>query len=699
MKMRKKLAAVLAAAMIASVMPMTAFAASTNRVTKTVSVKEDSTIKGVSAPELVIDLKDDLAKDEAFYLELENAEWADQAAFDAVTVTPAGISFKRVDKKILEVKATAKITADGADIKIPLLAKATGGEAIVKIDSYGTVVTGNSTGYVFAVSDDSKAEVKVEDAKTFVDSGEAAKIILEESYPGAFNDKDKMQTVIVELDDKDFSFTTLGKLVGKRGFAKKEYTGMQVKNTQGKVIEQMVKFEIPADALKDLQRGIFEIEGLTIKGDRKAVEGNVTAYVSAPFVEDATVTLAKYGDYSTDLTTKEVKEFTAGTKETVKFKLEQTGEAIVLDRRTEFTFSEDVEIVSVKKAGEALAADIKLNSDDKNEFEISKFPSIKDNEIEFEVEINIPAKFKGDLSVTVEGRSIGEAKEVKLAEVKAPVTVEVEAMSIKAGTRENTGGTITIKETDKKMINRGKLIIQLPKDLKDDGVEFENVEDLVLNTTGGIKVNEAKYNTTTSAIEIEVTRESTEAGSIEISGFEVKAKRAIIDGAYEVEIGGKAISEIADLNLNKDKDGYEKLDAITSADFILVGNVYANAEVVFNIGSEKFTVNGKEMTMDAQAYIQDGRTMVPLRYLSYALGIDEESIKFNSGIVTIFAADGRVIQVKNGDKNLAINGMTIPMAAAAEIKEGRTYVPVTEIGGVFGVTGTWDAASQTATFK
>ncbi|HHX62764.1 MAG TPA: S-layer homology domain-containing protein [Epulopiscium sp.] len=93
MKMRKKLAALLAAAMIASVMPMSVFADSTNRVDKVITVAKDSTIKVGDAPGLKIKMKDDLTTNLSFYLELTGAEWAPiytgevEAVYDGTTTT------------------------------------------------------------------------------------------------------------------------------------------------------------------------------------------------------------------------------------------------------------------------------------------------------------------------------------------------------------------------------------------------------------------------------------------------------------------------------------------------------------------------------------------------------------------------------------------------------------------------------------
>ncbi|HHX60523.1 MAG TPA: copper amine oxidase N-terminal domain-containing protein [Epulopiscium sp.] len=97
MKMRKKLAALLAAAMIASVMPMSVFADSTNRVDKVVTVEKDKNIGGTYAPELKVTMKDKLTPGLSFYLELTGAEWAPMSTDEVTIVTTAttagGISF------------------------------------------------------------------------------------------------------------------------------------------------------------------------------------------------------------------------------------------------------------------------------------------------------------------------------------------------------------------------------------------------------------------------------------------------------------------------------------------------------------------------------------------------------------------------------------------------------------------------------
>ena len=75
--MRKKLALLLAAIMVIGMIPMTAFATTTNRMTKVVTGKEDTVLKVEDAPVLRIYEKDlaDVTTGQAFELQLTNAEW------------------------------------------------------------------------------------------------------------------------------------------------------------------------------------------------------------------------------------------------------------------------------------------------------------------------------------------------------------------------------------------------------------------------------------------------------------------------------------------------------------------------------------------------------------------------------------------------------------------------------------------------
>lgn len=52
----------------------------------------------------------------------------------------------------------------------------------------------------------------------------------------------------------------------------------------------------------------------------------------------------------------------------------------------------------------------------------------------------------------------------------------------------------------------------------------------------------------------------------------------------------------------------------------------------FWVGKPYYEVNGVKHEMDVAPYVQDGRTLLPVRYVGYALGISEKDIDWNSAV-------------------------------------------------------------------
>lgn len=62
----------------------------------------------------------------------------------------------------------------------------------------------------------------------------------------------------------------------------------------------------------------------------------------------------------------------------------------------------------------------------------------------------------------------------------------------------------------------------------------------------------------------------------------------------------------------------------------------ADKSIVLKIGSNKATVDGKEVTLDVPAVIENGRTIVPLRFLSENLGY---KVKFDAEMASFYVID------------------------------------------------------------
>ncbi|APC08608.1 copper amine oxidase N-terminal domain-containing protein [Neomoorella thermoacetica] len=111
-------------------------------------------------------------------------------------------------------------------------------------------------------------------------------------------------------------------------------------------------------------------------------------------------------------------------------------------------------------------------------------------------------------------------------------------------------------------------------------------------------------------------------------------------------------------------------------------------EVVFKVGRGYYTADGQQNWMDAAAFIQDGRTYVPVRYLAYALGINENDVKYDNGTVTL-TLNGKTLTMVEGSKTLKVDNATTNMDVAPIIKDGRTYLPARWVAEAFGYKVDW----------
>jgi hypothetical protein len=102
------------------------------------------------------------------------------------------------------------------------------------------------------------------------------------------------------------------------------------------------------------------------------------------------------------------------------------------------------------------------------------------------------------------------------------------------------------------------------------------------------------------------------------------------------------------------------------------------------------TARGTRITMDVAPVIVDGRALLPVRFMAYALGAAVEW-NANTREVTL-TLDGQVLTFGIGEisPELAALGMDVP----PQIINGRTKVPLRFISEFFGATVNWDEATR-----
>ena len=375
MKLRQKLAAVMAAAMVVTSVPVVTMAASTNALTKeTIKVEKNDSFETVATANAVsITFKDNTGSSEVFYLELTNSKWdADLLAADGSGFTDNGDGTYTYTSGAATVKYTPqssnkimKVEVSGIDaaesVKLPLLTTLTGGDATVKVVSKGgsTTITSGSS-FVYATTSEAKVSASVSGkVNSFYKSGEIATLSLEESYTGAILNNGGKLEFTIELDDTDYRFTAASAsditIKGLYGFSSLGTLSSSDYTITNKGNELVVSIDLSsrAESITQDSIGVFEVSGVKVKTSVKApttgdflvdVTGNT---LSSKLTNAVVAKIAEYGTFI-EMKDEKVVDVIAGRTETIEFTIGEIIEDSLVGNR-EFEISLDNGTVDYKE--------------------------------------------------------------------------------------------------------------------------------------------------------------------------------------------------------------------------------------------------------------------------------------------------------------------------------------------------------------
>lgn len=99
-------------------------------------------------------------------------------------------------------------------------------------------------------------------------------------------------------------------------------------------------------------------------------------------------------------------------------------------------------------------------------------------------------------------------------------------------------------------------------------------------------------------------------------------------------------------------------------------------------------INGDKQSFSNQAVIEKGTTLVPLRGIFESLGAN---VQWNQSTQTIDASKGNTkIWLKIGSENAKVNGNAVTLSVPAQVKSGKTLVPLRFISEYLGANVQWD---------
>ncbi|MCZ8523321.1 stalk domain-containing protein [Paenibacillus caseinilyticus] len=123
----------------------------------------------------------------------------------------------------------------------------------------------------------------------------------------------------------------------------------------------------------------------------------------------------------------------------------------------------------------------------------------------------------------------------------------------------------------------------------------------------------------------------------------------------------------------------------------------SNNTVGLTVGNKAVSVNGKGMTLEQAPVIVEGNTLIPLRFVTDALGgtvrWDEKERK-----VTVIR-NGKMIDLWIGNKDLIVNGERITAEVPPVIMSDLTMVPLRILSENLGWKVTWDGNTRQITLQ
>ncbi|NLX90526.1 MAG: copper amine oxidase N-terminal domain-containing protein [Firmicutes bacterium] len=739
-KSRKLFAILVVTMMVLSLLPMTAFAASTNTIDKVPQVASDYEFEQ-DPPVLSIKEKDTnfSPSGETFRLSLTNAEWLmddnDKYLIENWTdVTAVTVLTKTLAEVTIVGTGGAGAPADVYVYDLPLYTKITGeGEAQVTVDARDSRLSSGT--YVFANAAAGKTIASISKVTSFAGtSKDFGTIQIDETRIGSLgvdNDGDsKKQTIKIKLPPKFEWVKDDAKASFGGGFDNGDL-GLEAFYLSEDKRTLELSF-LPSPTTRTT-RGSILLKGLQVKAYRDAPYGEVVASISGgPDITEQDLVVANYASYNVEVSVDEVKEIVAGQYDDKTAKItiqENVVGALIGGRELSVVLPEWVKVNSVKNlkaSGGYVTTDDLEYATNQNEiyFTVKETSKDKKSKYEFELELSVEADKTGDIVAEFFGAGI-DKQEVVIAKAVAPVTVEVNPTDVKIGVQNQSAPDIIITETAKGRIDNDtevfdgdrhfrvsvgdweasgqedQLTITLPT-----GITFSELPTVEV-TEGNLELSPAKLDDDKRVLYVNISSSSTKPSTIKISDIRLTLDRTVPEGDFFVDVGGGSIVKNDNSNSTIKKPVTFNKARVVRA---LFGKVITpapgetRATTTFTIDSTTYTVVENnvavEKTMDVAPYLKNGRTYLPVRFVAYALGVSEDNIIWDpvKASVTVFKGD-RIAQMTIGSNVLMVNGVELTMDAVPEITDGRTMLPVRWVAQALGATIDWDADTQTVTVK
>lgn len=417
--------------------------------------------------------------------------------------------------------------------------------------------------------------------------------------------------------------------------------------------------------------------------------------------DSATVVAGDYRDYGLTLKTKKApKSVLADGKEyRVDLVLSADDESNI-PKYIDFT----VDGGDVKVSGEEFEGDAKKDFDDN--FTMNPFSWNSKADKNFSLKVKADWDCDGEVVLKGKGRG-GEEVQCVILNAKPVAKLVIDSKDVLNGSRDVDVNNVVIEETEPGALHTGEEFAISLTPLKFYDVKFENEGEI---TSENISVDDLKLDKESETIYFTIKSRSKEKAKITISGIKIASRSSLPLGEHKLSLNHVDATEIKrdsekEIERGTDyvygKDWARELNFIADDTYMNIVNELGRVKktTVFTLGSADYTVDGVAMQLDAPVFTQDNYTMLPVRAVADALGVN---VLWNAENRTATFVDGdKVVSVKIGAKTLYKNGIAYPMATKASVKAERMYIPISSVGDAFGlnrdVDYTWNESTKQVT--
>lgn len=299
--------------------------------------------------------------------------------------------------------------------------------------------------------------------------------------------------------------------------------------------------------------------------------------------------------------------------------------------------------------------------------------------------------------------------------------VKTESLYINVNSNEPT---LKLSKTYKN--NKWYLVIEAKADNKIKTVKV-NGKSISFNSNGGteeyevtqsdtykVVVTDSDNQTASDSIKINIDENTKIAPTVTVTrekrndGWYLVIKATDDQSISKMTVNGSTIEFNTKTGIGEYKvpvDGNYKI-AVTDNDgnvthetvYALSGNTATtnpSKKIIFKLGSKAWTKDGvSQPLMDVGPQNLHSRVYLPIRYVAYALDINEGAINWDAKTKTVTITDkSNVVKLQLGSKVMYVNNQAVTMDVAPEQISGRVILPISQVTKAFSyknVSLDWD---------